>query len=135
MKTLVLSVFFIFSTLLVFSQDCKKDTTNTEKPYTVVEIMPSFPGGEAEMLKFIMNNLKYPETASQEQGLCTSVIARFVIQADGSITDIQLLRSCFEEFDSEVINLIKKMPKWVPGKQNGKNVPVYFTLPVYISFK
>lgn len=135
MRVLALSVFFVFSTLLTFSQDCKKDTINTEKPYTIVEVMPSFPGGAGEMMKFINENLKYPEPVPEKQGLCTRVVVRFVIQVDGSIGDIQLVRNCFEEFDLAVINLIKKMPKWIPGKQNGKNVPVYFTLPVHIDFK
>lgn len=135
MRALVLSIFFLLTTFLTFSQDCKKDTVNTEKPHTVVEIMPSFPGGEGEMMKFIRDNLKYPKSGPAEQGLCTRITVRFVVLADGSITDIQLIRSCFEEFDLAVINLIKKMPKWTPGKQNGKNVPVYFTLPIHIDFK
>ena len=135
MRILVLSVFIILSSFLAFSQDCKKDTVNTEKPYTVVEVMPSFPGGEAELYKFIAEHLKYPKSAPKEQGICTRIVIRFVIQADGNITDIKLIRSCSEEFDLAVINLIKQMPKWIPGSQNGKNVPVYFTLPVYISFK
>lgn len=100
-----------------------------EKPFYTVEQMPSFPGGEAEMQRFIQSNLKYPVVA-QESGIQGRVTIRFVVTKDGTISDVQVMRGIDPSCDKEAVNVVKKMPKWIPGKQNGRAVPVYFTLPV-----
>ena len=100
-----------------------------EKPYDAVEQMPTFPGGEAELMKFIRDNLKYPVIA-QENGIQGRVILRFVVSKTGTIDQVTVLRSLDPTCDKEAIRVVKSMPKWIPGKQNGNNVPVYFTLPV-----
>lgn len=106
-----------------------------EKPFVTVEQMPSFPEGEVAMQRFIAENLKYPKKIAMEEGLCTRSTIRFVVEADGSITDIKSIRSCSDSLDKEVIRVIEMMPKWIPGKQNGKAVPVYFTLPMHWHIK
>ena len=100
-----------------------------EKPYEAVEQMPTFPGGETELMKFIRDNLKYPVIA-QENGIQGRVILRFVVSKTGTIDNVTVLRSLDPTCDKEAIRVVKSMPKWIPGKQNGNNVPVYFTLPV-----
>ena len=100
-----------------------------EKPYEAVEQMPTFPGGEAELMKFMSENLKYPVIA-QENGIQGRVILRFVVSKTGAIENIQVVRSVDPTCDKEAIRMVKSMPRWIPGKQNGNNVPVYFTLPV-----
>lgn len=100
--------------------------------YTVVEAMPSFPGGEAEMVKFISENLRYPVVA-QEAGIQGRVTLRFVVSKTGTIENITVIRSLDPSCDKEAIRVVKSMPKWTPGKQNGLPVNVYFNLP--ISFK
>lgn len=100
-----------------------------EKPYEAVEQMPTFPGGETELMKFIRDNLKYPVIA-QENGIQGRVILRFVVSKTGAIDNVTVLRSLDPTCDKEAIRVVKSMPKWIPGKQNGNNVPVYFTLPV-----
>ena len=100
-----------------------------EKPYDAVEQMPTFPGGEAELIKFIRDNLRYPLTAKKE-GIQGRVILRFVVTKTGAIDNITVLRSLDPACDEEAIRLIKSMPRWIPGKQNGNAVPVYYTLPV-----
>jgi protein TonB len=100
-----------------------------EKPYQVVEQMPAFPGGTEELMKFIGNNMKYP-TISQENGIQGRVICRFVVASNGLVEDIQIIRSLDPYCDKEAIRVLKLLPKFIPGKQNGRNVPVYFTLPV-----
>lgn len=100
-----------------------------DKPFVTVEQMPSFPGGEVEMQKFIRDNLKYPVIA-QENGIQGRVTIRFVVTKDGTISDVQVLRGIDASCDKEAVRVVKAMPKWIPGKQNGRNVPVYFTLPV-----
>ncbi|WP_185116829.1 energy transducer TonB [Dysgonomonas massiliensis] len=100
-----------------------------EKPFTTVEQMPTYPGGETEMYSFISKQLKYPVTA-QESGIQGRVIVRFVVTSTGEISDVKVLRGIDPACDKEATRVVKMMPKWVPGKQNGRNVAVYFTLPI-----
>lgn len=100
-----------------------------EKPYTAVEQMPSFPGGDAELLNYIGKNLRYP-TISQENGVQGKVYIRFVVSKTGVVQDAQVMRSLDPYCDKEALRVIKGLPKWVPGKQNGVNVPVYYVVPI-----
>ncbi len=100
-----------------------------EKPFVSVEQMPQFPGGNAELMKFIDSNLKYPQLAVKDS-IQGRVILRFVVGKDGSLTNIRVQKGLESSCDNEAIRVVKLMPKWIPGKQNGQNLPVYFTLPV-----
>jgi protein TonB len=97
--------------------------------FQVVETMPSFPGGDGELMKFLGNNVKYPVIA-QENGIQGRVICQFVVNRDGSIVDVEVVRSVDPSLDKEAIRVIKSMPAWSPGKQRGKSVRVKYTLPV-----
>lgn len=105
-----------------------------EKPFVTVEQMPTFPGGETEMQRFIAANLKYPVVA-QESGIQGRVTIRFVVTKDGNISDVTVVRGIDSSCDKEAVAVVKKMPKWIPGKQNGRAVPVYFTLPIVFKLK
>ncbi|MDU1889123.1 MAG: TonB family protein [Dysgonomonas sp.] len=105
-----------------------------EKPFVTVEQMPSYPGGESEMHKFINENLKYPVVA-QESGIQGRVTIRFVVTKTGAISDVTVVRGIDPSCDKEAVRVVKAMPKWIPGKQNGLNVPVYFTLPIVFRLK
>lgn len=98
-------------------------------PFTNVEQMPTFMGGEKELMAFISKNLKYPVSA-QENGIQGRVSIRFVVTATGDISDVKILRGIDPACDKEAVRVVKSMPKWIPGKQNGRNVAVYFTLPI-----
>lgn len=100
-----------------------------EEPYMMVEQMPQFPGGPAELLKYITKNLKYPVIA-QENGIQGKVILRFVVNAQGHVENVKVLRSLDPYCDKEAIRVVKSLPQWIPGKQNGRNVPVYYTCPI-----
>ncbi len=97
--------------------------------FQVVEKMPSFPGGDAELFKYLSQNVKYPVIA-QENGVQGRVICQFVVNRDGSIVDVEVVRSVDASLDKEAIRVIKSMPKWSPGQQRGKPVRVKYTLPV-----
>ncbi len=97
--------------------------------FQVVETMPSFPGGDAALFKFLGENVKYPVIA-QENGIQGRVICQFVVNRDGSIVDVEVVRPVDPSLDKEAIRVIKSMPKWSPGKQRGKSVRVKYTLPV-----
>ena len=97
--------------------------------YNVVEEMPQFPGGVSKQMEFISQNLQYPKSA-QEQGIQGRVIAQYVVEKDGSVSNIRVIRGVSEELDAEAVRVLKLMPKWTPGKQNGKPVRCRYTIPV-----
>ncbi len=101
----------------------------TEEIFVVVEEQPEFPGGQAAMMKFLSDNIRYPVIA-QENGIQGRVICNFVVERDGSITDVQVVRGQDPSLDREAIRVIQQMPRWKPGKQRGSAVRVRFTLPV-----
>jgi len=111
--------------------DIKANVTQEveEKPYTIIEQMPQYPGGEEELLAFIGNNLKYPIIA-QENGIQGRVVIRFVVSKTGTISNVEVLRSLDPACDREAVRVVKLLKQWIPGKQNGVNVPVYYTLPI-----
>ena len=100
-----------------------------EKPMVGVEQMPEFPGGEAELMKFLSENVHYPTSAS-EMGIEGRVILRFVVSKTGEVSQVEVIRGLDPACDKEAVRVVKMMPKWIPGRQNGRNVPVYFTLPI-----
>jgi len=102
------------------------------KIYTVVEEMPLYPGGESELLSYISRNLRYPIEA-MEKGIQGKVIVRFVVNALGKVEKAEIVRGVNPSLDQAGLKVINSLPNWIPGKQNGKNVAVYYTLP--ISFK
>jgi protein TonB len=101
-----------------------------EVVFVVVESMPEFPGGQQALFKYLSENVKYPVIA-QENGIQGRVICQFVVNKDGSIVDVEVVRSGGDaSLDKEAIRVIKTMPKWKPGKQRGKPVRVKYTVPV-----
>jgi protein TonB len=100
-----------------------------EKVFDMVEQMPTFPGGQTELMAYLGKNIKYP-TIAQENGTQGRVIIQFVVERDGSISDVHVARGVDPYLDKEAVRVVKSMPKWLPGKQNGKAVRVKFTVPV-----
>ncbi len=98
-------------------------------PFVMVEQMPQFPGGESAMMQYIGTNLKYPESAAKEN-IEGRVVLRFVVTKTGDITDVSVLRGLDSRCDEEAMRVVRAMPKWTPGKQGGKDVDVYYTLPI-----
>ncbi|RDV14114.1 energy transducer TonB [Pontibacter diazotrophicus] len=105
-----------------------------EKPYTYVEQMPEFPGGETEMLRYLGKNIRYP-AAAQRAGIEGIVVLSFVISRTGEISEIEVIKNLGGGTDEEAVRVVKSMPKWTPGKQNGRTVPVRYTLPVRYTIK
>ncbi len=95
----------------------------------VVEQMPTFPGGQKALLQYISDNIKYPSIA-QENGIQGRVFVRFVVKKDGSVGEVQVLRGVDATLDKEAVRVVKSIPNFIPGKQNGHAVNVWFTLPV-----
>jgi protein TonB len=99
------------------------------KVFDVVEQMPSFPGGNAALMEYLQQNVKYPVVA-QENGVQGRVVVSFVVEKDGSITDVKVVRSVDPSLDKEAARVVKSMPRWIPGKQNGSAVRVKYNVPV-----
>ncbi|UBM60311.1 TonB family protein [Marinilongibacter aquaticus] len=104
------------------------EETEESKTFVAVEQMPEFPGGVKAMYAFISEHMKYPN-AAQRANVSGKVYVKFAVEKDGQISRISVLKSVGFGCDDEAIRVIKSMPKWNPGRQNGKSVPVWFTLP------
>lgn len=100
-----------------------------DKVYDVVEQMPTFPGGPAALLQYLNNNIRYPKVA-EANGIQGRVTVQFVVEKDGSISGVRTMKSVEPSLDREAERLVKSMPKWNPGKQNGSAVRVYYFVPV-----
>ena len=106
----------------------KKDSTD-DRIYDVVEQMPSFPGGQKKMLDYLEQNTCYPVIA-EENGILGRVVVTFVVEKDGSIDNVKIARGVHPSLDEEAARVVKRMPKWNPGKQDGKAVRTRYIIPV-----
>ena len=104
-------------------------TEPDDKPFDVVEQMPEFPGGTPELMKYVSTNVKYPKEASKD-GIQGRVVVQFVVEKDGSISEVEVIKKVNEHLDAEALRVVNAMPKWKPGKQKGENVRVKYTLPI-----
>lgn len=151
MRTVRLTIiigFFITSTFGVFGQDNKSDSipsvlagkaethttveqtnSGSDEVYMVVEDMPEFPGGNDSMMKFISNNLVYPKVA-KENKIQGYVVLQFIVDEEGKIINARVLKGIGHGCDEEALRVIHSMPKWKPGKQRGKAVSTYSTIPI-----
>lgn len=128
-KNVSLKVALMMLVLLFSFMTSTAQTKKNDMVFDVVEVMPQFPGGQIAMMKYIMENMKYPEQAMKE-GIQGRVTVRFIVEKDGSISDVKPVLSVHPLLNKEAVRVVKSMPKWSPGKHNGKPVRVRFNLPV-----
>lgn len=128
-KNVSLKVALMMFVLLFSFMTSTAQTKKNDMVFDVVEVMPQFPGGQIAMLKYIMENMKYPEQAMKE-GIQGRVAVRFIVEKDGSISDVKPILSVHPLLNKEAVRVVESMPKWTPGKQNGKPVRVRYNLPV-----
>lgn len=112
-------------------QNISKEDEQIEEQeiFTIVESMPEFPGGDEARMKFLLENIKYPQIA-RESGIQGVVYVTFVVEPDGSITNVKVIRGIGGGCDEEAVRVVKMMPKWIPGNQRGKPVRVQFNMPI-----
>ncbi len=125
------SLFFI---LFLFCAIQNLKAQNEDKPFTIVEEMPKYPGGEKAMFSYLSQNIKYPEYA-KENNITGTVYIRFIVNTDGSLSDFKVLKGLHSSIDNEAIRVIKAMPNWSIGKQNGKAVRVEYSLPIKFTLR
>jgi protein TonB len=104
------------------------------EPFVVVEEMPMFPGGDTELMKYLSEHTIYPEVA-KENNVQGRVIIKFCVTAKGGVSQVSVLKPVDPELDKEAIRVVKELPPFLPGKQGGKPVPVWFTVPIYFVLK
>jgi protein TonB len=107
----------------------EEEEVEEEEIFIVVEEQPSFPGGDRERIRFLAENIEYPQLA-RESGIQGTVYVTFVVEKDGSVTDVRVMRGIGGGCDEEAVRVVKMMPQWKPGKQRGKPVRVQFNMPI-----
>ena len=128
-KNVSLKVALMMLVLLFSFMTSTAQTKKNNMVYDVVEVMPQYPGGQIAMLKYLMKNIKYPEQA-MKKGIQGRVAVSFIVEKDGSISDVKPILSVHPLLNKEAVRVVESMPKWTPGKHNGKPVRVRFNLPV-----
>ena len=121
--------FLILGFTILTTARAQNTDTPCGKVYQVVEQMPQFPGGPAAMIKFIADSLRYPSVVCTG-GVEGRIVVRFVVDCKGNIVNPLVVRSVDPLLDREAIRLVKSMPKWIPGRQNGKPVCVIYNVPI-----
>lgn len=120
-KVLLLAFCLLIANINIFAQQ--------EEIYVIVDEIPEFPGGVAKMNEYLSNSIIYPEYAVNNN-IEGKVVLEFVVDIDGAITDIKIKQTVHESLDNEALRIVKSMPKWKPGKNDGKFVRVKYTLPI-----
>lgn len=122
--------------LLLTLSSCEKDDDDIDDPEPVTEIvdetvdqMASYPGGIPALMDFLNENIKYPEQAERE-GIEGRVVAGFIVERDGSVSNIEILKSVHPLLDAEVVRVMSLMPNWIPGKQHGMPIRTRYSMPV-----
>jgi TonB family protein len=133
-KFLVYIFLFLFAEFSFAQKDSSSDnhalTQGKPEIFSIVDEMPEFPGGPQQMMKFIQINSRYPQSV-KEKSIGGKVFLKFIVAETGEVKDVAVLKSSgVKALDEEAKAMMSYMPKWKPGKQNGKEVPVYFNLPV-----
>jgi protein TonB len=134
-KYLMTVIIFLAFSFYNYGQNIKNVDTvvgNNEPIFLQVEEPPIFPGGESALTKFLRENINYPKEAIKNK-ISGTVYVQFIIEKDGSISDIQVVRGIGGGCDEEAVRVIKLLPKWIPAKQNGVEVRAYYILPIQFS--
>ena len=127
-KLLLMSLMAMLGLTTVSAQKTVVAQKN-QQVFDVVEQMPEYPGGIQALLDYLMESVKYPEDA-EKQKIEGRVIAIFVVETDGSISNVEVVKPVFPSLDAEAVRVLSGMPKWTPGKQSGKTVRVKYTVPI-----
>ena len=123
-----LSVLAILFTVNTTAMAQNKKVSNG-KVFEKAEVMPEFPGGEQAMMDFVAKNVQYPKEAMEKE-ISGRVLVGFIVEKDGSISETEVVKGIGGGCDEEAVRVVKAMPKWKPGKQDGKTVRVHFLLPL-----
>ena len=133
MSFIIMSLMALFGLTTVSAQKTVVAKKN-QQVFDVVEKMPEYPGGQAALFEYLQKNVKYPADAEKKK-VEGRVLVTFVVNTDGSITDIEVVRKTFPSLDAEAVRVISGMPRWKPGEQKGQKVRVKYTVPLTFRLK
>lgn len=134
MKKLIMMSLMALLGLTTVSAQKTVVAQKNQKVFDVVEQMPEYPGGIQALFEYLSQNVKYPADA-EKQKVEGRVIATFVVETDGTINNVEVVKPVFPSLDAEAIRVLQGMPKWTPGKQSGKEVRVKYTVPINFHLK
>ena len=129
MKKLILMLLMAGCCLMTANAQKTVVSQTNQKVFDTVEQMPEYPGGMQAMIEFLQTNMKYPEDAAKQK-VEGRVMVQFVVETDGSVSDVHVAKQVFPSLDAEAIRVVQAMPKWMPGKDKGKVVRVKYNLPI-----
>jgi protein TonB len=129
MKKLILMLLVAECCLITANAQKTVVSQTDQKVFDTVEQMPEYPGGMQAMIEFLQTNMKYPEDAAKQK-VEGRVMVQFVVETDGSVSDVHVAKQVFPSLDAEAIRVVQAMPKWMPGKEKGKVVRVKYNLPI-----
>ena len=129
MKKLILLLLMAGCCLMTANAQKTVVSQTNQKVFDTVEQMPEYPGGMQAMIEFLQTNMKYPEDAAKQK-VEGRVMVQFVVETDGSVTDVHVAKQVFPSLDAEAIRVVQAMPKWTPGKEKGRVVRVKYNLPI-----
>lgn len=132
-KFIIMALMALFGLTTVSAQKTVVAKKN-QQVFDVVEKMPEYPGGQAALFEYLNGNIKYPADAEKKK-IEGRVLVTFVVNTDGSITDIEVAKKAYPSLDAEAVRVISGMPKWKPGEQKGKKVRVKYTVPLNFRLK
>ena len=129
MKKLILMLLMAGGCLMTANAQKTVVSQTNQKVFDTVEQMPEYPGGMQAMIEFLQTNMKYPEDAAKQK-VEGRVMVQFVVETDGSVSDVHVAKQVFPSLDAEAVRVVQAMPKWTPGKEKGKVVRVKYNLPI-----
>jgi protein TonB len=129
MKKLILMLLMAGGCLMTANAQKTVVSQTNQKVFDTVEQMPEYPGGMQAMIEFLQTNMKYPDDAAKQK-VEGRVMVQFVVETDGSVSDVHVAKQVFPSLDAEAIRVVQAMPKWTPGKEKGKVVRVKYNLPI-----
>ena len=129
MKKLILMLLMAGGCLMTANAQKTVVSQTNQKVFDTVEQMPEYPGGMQAMIEFLQTNMKYPEDAAKQK-VEGRVMVQFVVETDGSVSDVHVAKQVFPSLDAEAIRVVQAMPKWTPGKDKGRVVRVKYNLPI-----
>ena len=129
MKKLILMLLMAGGCLMTANAQKTVVSQTNQKVFDTVEQMPEYPGGMQAMIAFLQTNMKYPEDAAKQK-VEGRVMVQFVVETDGSVSDVHVAKQVFPSLDAEAVRVVQAMPKWTPGKEKGRVVRVKYLLPI-----
>ena len=132
----LLTVMSVLAILLMVNTNAMAQNKKkaNDKVLEKAEVMPQFPGGDQAMMKFVSENVQYPEEAKEKE-ISGRVLVGFIVEKDGSVNEVKIVRGIGGGCDEEAVRVVKAMPKWKPGKQDGKTVRVSYTMPFFFKMQ